>query len=479
MSSAGGADENVWRKLQQLHSLHRKDDLNNDQSTSIVNIHGTRASGLSSVRSDRSSSSANKYSESVHESATSDLIMEGEDGAFVTDGGIRNGDISSNFNTEAIGYDLTTTDGFSGPKSTRKAVESADYLLGVRVPRLVRDGDSSLLKALRERSEEAVLTARSPSSSSSNGYDRSKNNNNNSSSSSSSSSSCFRGNTGSRKDTKRSKSDTCPVGSPGKGVLRLGARGRKYTDVWNEEDFLYKTRQERLLSTVSDWSSMMRSYNDTHDGAYRDWSVHQTSLFMKKGPPRGHPEQTEFEMFAPPVPVATIHPSCWGLKAREKSQEIANEIIADNLAGYRGPTEGLFEVLHPASLSSTLVELPGRSAEESKLDDIDDISLHAEMLLRELRALETSNYLRLQSLEGYVCTASKLDSVRARRLQMEAVLSEMYHLSEFETLVSGRMTYSVKPTPVMGPKPDSDASYGDMQRQSDGTPSASSKRLPR
>jgi hypothetical protein len=489
VSSAGGADENVWQKLQHMHSLHARDDLNTVQSTSNLNIHGTRASVSSSVRADRSSSSSSsdsKYSGGMPESSTSELHMEGEGSALVADSGVRSGVILSNVKMEGIDNDFATAAGFCGPKSTRKAVESADYLLGIRMPRLVRDGDSSLLKALRERSEEAVLTAKSPFSSSSNvnhsckKYSTSSSNSNSSSSCSGSS---LRGNTGSRKDhpTKRSKSDTDAVGigSPGKGVLRIGTRGRKYTDVWNEEDFLYKTRQESLLCTVSDWSSMMSSYSDTHDGAYREWSVHQTSLLMKKGPPRGHSEQTEFEMFAPPVPVATIHPSCWGLKAREKSQEIANEIKADNLSGGRGATEGLYEILHPASLSSTLVDLPGRCAEEGKLDDIDDMSLHAETLLRELRALETCNYLRLHSLEGYVWTASKLDGVRARRLQMEAVLSEMYHLNEFETLVSGRMTYSVKPTPVVPvPLLDSDMTYGDTQRDrpSDGAPSVFSKR---
>jgi hypothetical protein len=78
-----------------------------------------------------------------------------------------------------------------------------------------------------------------------------------------------------------------------------------------------------------------------------------------------------------------------------------------------------------------------------------------------------------------VCTASKLDGVRARRLQMEAALSEMYHLNEFETLVSGRMTYSVKPTPVVAiPLSDTEVTYGDRQRDtpSGGNPYISSKR---
>jgi hypothetical protein len=126
VSSAGGADENVWQKLQHMHSLHARDDLNTVQSTSNLNIHGTRASVSSSVRADRSSSSSSsdsKYSGGMPESSTSELHMEGEGSALVADSGVRSGVILSNVKMEGIDNDFATAAGFCGPKSTRKAVE--------------------------------------------------------------------------------------------------------------------------------------------------------------------------------------------------------------------------------------------------------------------------------------------------------------------------------------------------------------------
>ena len=91
--------------------------------------------------------------------------------------------------------------------------------------------------------------------------------------------------------------------------LRLGKRGRRYREVWEEEDYLSslllnrsppppppqgtasaktgsagstKTRTgtgketASLLSLepIEDWSELIHSYSDTHDGYYRDWSVY-------------------------------------------------------------------------------------------------------------------------------------------------------------------------------------------------------------
>ena len=90
-------------------------------------------------------------------------------------------------------------------------------------------------------------------------------------------------------------------------TLRLGKRGRRYREVWEEEDYLSslllnrpslppqgtagsrsgtgntkQTKTEKGKETVSvrslqpleDWSELIQSYSDTHDGYYRDWSVY-------------------------------------------------------------------------------------------------------------------------------------------------------------------------------------------------------------
>jgi hypothetical protein len=60
------------------------------------------------------------------------------------------------------------------------------------------------------------------------------------------------------------------------------------------------------------------------------------------------------------------------------------------------------------------------------LEDIDDFNLHAELLLRELHALEASSYSRLQSLLTKAQADSRIEAVRARRLQMGDLLASLY-----------------------------------------------------
>ena len=138
-----------------------------------------------------------------------------------------------------------------------------------------------------------------------------------------------------------------------------------------------------------------------------------------------------FEFISPPVPVGQIHPACWGLR-KESSADVKS-----------GLDRNAHSQMHPASIrsESKLIDSPGSAAVKYGLDDIDDLSMHAETMVRELHAVEAGNYLRLYSLNGYVTSSSLIDSVRAKRLLLESVLTEMYKCSEFENLTSGQMAY--------------------------------------
>ena len=63
-------------------------------------------------------------------------------------------------------------------------------------------------------------------------------------------------------------------------IPSLGKRGRRYTDIWNEEDFIYKSKQENIFKVVTDWSELINNYSDTYDGTYADWSHHQRILLI-------------------------------------------------------------------------------------------------------------------------------------------------------------------------------------------------------
>ena len=58
----------------------------------------------------------------------------------------------------------------------------------------------------------------------------------------------------------------------GKNGTRLGRRGRHYSEVWQEEDYLEPlSASTQKFQPLSDWGQLLRNYSDNHDGYYRDW----------------------------------------------------------------------------------------------------------------------------------------------------------------------------------------------------------------
>jgi hypothetical protein len=259
------------------------------------------------------------------------------------------------------------------------------------------------------------------------------------------------------------------------GGHSLGKRLVRYADVWDEEDFIFKTNQEHSLTALDDWSTLVRSYSDTHDGMYRDWNIqHLRKLSsaakrdmntMKKP---SHPVKLTldtdvtpeirsigFDIRAPPVPVSMIHPSCWGLNARKVAQEtsalLASKYATTDCNITVGKFHKVFDVIHPASLSSAVVEVPGTAAERDGMSDIDDFTLHAEVLMREMHALEAANYMRLKTLSSSLITASSIEEIRKKRIQLADTLTLMYQRNEYENLTSERLTYGTVPAPLWAP----------------------------
>jgi hypothetical protein len=259
------------------------------------------------------------------------------------------------------------------------------------------------------------------------------------------------------------------------GGHSLGKRLVRYADVWDEEDFIFKTNQEHSLTALDDWSTLVRSYSDTHDGMYRDWNIqHLRKLSSaakrdmnttKKPSNPGKPTpDTEvapeicsigFDIRAPPVPVSMIHPSCWGLNARKVAQETSALLASKNATTDCNMNVGkfhqVFDVIHPASLSTSVVEVPGTAAERDGMSDIDDLTLHAEVLLREMHALEAANYMRLKTLSSSLITASNIEEIRKKRIQLADTLTLLYQRNEYENLTSERLTYGTVPAPLWAP----------------------------
>ena len=327
--------------------------------------------------------------------------------------------------------------GIFGSRSMLRAVQSADSLISCKVKRLLTDGDSDLLKALMSKASALNSGTGAPRHPPANAA----------------ASSPRKGSHSNRPPCTKGTSEI--DGDRGiekqKPLHFLGKRGRRYTDVWNEEDFIHKTKQHHLFRAIDDWSSLVSPHSDTHDGSYRDWTNHQSALLvnkLKKGFRHFEASDMGFEYISPPVPVATVHPACWGPSARSIANSVLTKTRKKASDGNSSDCKSTYEIVHPAATCQALVEAPGHYAVMGDLEDIDDMSMHAEILVKEMLALEACNYLRLQSLQGYIAVASQIEGVRSRRTEVQAALAEMYLSDVAEKLSSARMTYSVNPDPL-------------------------------
>ena len=333
----------------------------------------------------------------------------------------------------------------------------------------------------------------------------------------------------------------------------LGKRKRKYSEVWNEEDFIYKSKQSNKFNLITDWSSLINNYDDNYDGVYKDWSIQQRSLSINKRKKElrktNDLNNINFEIISPPVPTSIIHPGSWGkdrqeniekyldaLKRRQKvyydkkseidligtcdskivkkenrrncnhetkkkniciskkSDQKGNSTYDDSLListldninnntrnshdkykcynNNENDIKNIYQFIHPASVSTKKfneINVHDDTINQGiNNDSIDELTLQHEIIYRELQAIEASNYLRLCSLNNNVMISTQLNVVRAKRKQMEEVLTQMYQCNEMKYIAEGCVTYENIPVPIPAPllsSSSSSSSLSPMLRQ--------------
>ena len=425
---SGGADDRARHEIRCLHQLN--DRAHSDASHSDKRArHKTRLSSV--TREDCSTFNSSSTAQHSYTALDTDPLSQPlsiDSAVDSKDGILIKSDISGHSAPPCAA-------GIFGSRSMLSAVQSADSLISSKAKRLLTDGDSDFLKALMSKASAVSSGTRAPRHPAANAAASSPR-------SHSSRPPCTKGTSQIDGDRRIEKQ---------KLLHYLGRRGRRYTDVWNEEDFIHKTRQHHLFRAINDWSSLVSPHSDTHDGSYRDWTNHQSALLvnkLKKGFRHFEASDMGFEYISPPVPVATVHPACWGPSARSIANSVLTRARKKESDGNCSDCKSTYEIVHPAATCQALVEPPGHYAEMGDLEDIDDMSMHAEILVKEMLALEACNYLRLQSLQGYIAVASQIEGVRSRRTEVQAALAEIYLNDVAEKLSSARMTYSVNPDPM-------------------------------
>eukprot|EP01041_Mallomonas_annulata_P008159 gene8159-16775_t len=201
----------------------------------------------------------------------------------------------------------------------------------------------------------------------------------------------------------------------------LGKRGRPYTDIWEEEDFLEKVSSTSNITSNSkssssctrgvleDWSKLFRHYNDDHDGFYIELLLDcMTSQIAKKRKWRQSNDDNNIttkdngpiSIIAPPPPVALQHPASWGLNARNmrKNKNIPIDV----------------HKLHPACVSNTIVLSPATiSAEYTQKnnmnshninngvtagEDWDELNIAIRNDILELQLQQAQNFILIKRL---------------------------------------------------------------------------------
>jgi hypothetical protein len=427
---SGGADNRAQHEIQCLHQVN--DRAHSDASHSDRRArHKTRLSSV--AKDDYSTFSSSRTAQHSYTAMDTDPLLQ----PLSSDSAVDSKD-DILIKSDISGHNATPcAAGISGSRSMLRAVQSADSLISCKIKRFLADGDSEFLKALMSKASavnsDTRVTRHPPANAAASSPRKGGHSNR---------PPCTKGT--SLIDENRGIEKHKPLHF-------LGKRGRRYTDVWNEEDFIHKTKQHHLFRASGDWSSLVSPHSDTHDGSYRDWTNHQSALLvnkLKKGFRNFEASDMGFEYISPPVPVAMVHPACWGPSARTIANSVLTKTRKKESDGNSVDCKSTYEIVHPAATCQALVEPPGHYAETGDLEDIDDMSMHAEILVKEMLALEACNYLRLQSLQGYIAVASQIEGVRSRRTEVQAALAEMYLSDVAEKLSSARMTYSVNPNPM-------------------------------
>jgi hypothetical protein len=248
----------------------------------------------------------------------------------------------------------------------------------------------------------------------------------------------------------------------------LGKRGRLYDDLWSEEDFL---EAEGLLEggsrrCVESWADLLRHYNDDHDGCYIDWLLEElmdakklasyaeadkvrsadasvagtrarTALVTRSfsggsGSARKESARLETSLLPPPVPVSTQHPACWGPGShfpipnnRAVPVELihpacATSTVLGPVGQYLAPSAGRQQ---GGNKRRRVAEPGGGSHVVSCVDDeMDEIGLHADQMVRHLEMQSAANYVLLSRVIASARRDAAMQQLRQKQSQLQAAV---------------------------------------------------------
>lgn len=195
-------------------------------------------------------------------------------------------------------------------------------------------------------------------------------------------------------------------------------RGRRYDDIWEEEDFYAHIGNDRR--TINDWTDLINTYNDDFDCPYINWLVatkrdFQIPLVKKmrsddpKGPyieSRNSVSSGTSVIVAPPVPVSCHHPACWGPGWRRRFEDFS-------FLQCNGKPVIDVACVHPASVSSALLPL-SRRGDGDLLDEIEIISAVASSRLQSIAEFNRDRLIELHPKVNATYTLSSLENWKLR-----------------------------------------------------------------
>ena len=249
--------------------------------------------------------------------------------------------------------------------------------------------------------------------------------------------------------------------------MRLGKRKRNYLEVWDDEDFVHYTKQQHLFPELplDDWCALLPTNSESHDGYYREWIYRAQERNYKPNKPYKYMNintnlrkehmlafgdkmkkrdkksalslrnsQSAYVAFVPPpVPSAMHHPACWG--THDRNLAVHTKPLTANNNRRSGTTANAqpmvviadlnkpYESVHPAAFTQQTVLPPGAYIGDN-VDDCDAFSLELARCLRALEIQDTLNFMHLQTLVSIADKASKVHSLKERRIALETRLHQ-------------------------------------------------------
>jgi hypothetical protein len=287
----------------------------------------------------------------------------------------------------------------------------------------------------------------------------------------------------------------------------LGKRGRLYSHIWAENEYLRQRQLQSTYKVYSSWGDLIHNYCDDFDGAYVDKLMthadllkrkanlailntgiadynHSGSYWNRQESKRRQRSSADEEIsrndigeevqkvMDPPVPVSCWHPAAWYLTERSCHFFDRSKGTSDCHKTSR------FECVHPASLRSIPFQIPpaapsampngivnsvaagsnnapdvraiqrqiwhNYTTHTKRLGDLDELDIELENLMQQHAMLELSNVASIHRVADGVANGRQLDILRRRRLQYETDILALW--SKVNLLSPERILYKMRPS---------------------------------